>query len=236
MVFIIAEIGVNWDGDFELAKEMIVNAKNAGCSAVKFQSFTEELIKNHPEKSRLIKSSIDGTNINEISEITKKNNIEFLCTPMYPHAVNIIEPFVKKFKIREYDSRKIFDGEESEIFENVIKTNKEILMSCHKSPKSLPCYGNHKIKYLYCVPKYPTSLEELDFIKISDFDGYSNHSPEIIAPLTAVILGTKIIEIHVTNNKNENYIDNNVSLDFNELKVLIQMFEKVSKIKIGINQ
>ena len=58
MVFVVAEIGVNWDGDFEIAKSMMKNAKNAGCNAVKFQSFNEDVIKDHPQKSRLFKSSI----------------------------------------------------------------------------------------------------------------------------------------------------------------------------------
>ncbi len=232
MVFIIAEIGVNWDGDFELAKKMIVNAKNAGCSAVKFQSFTEELVKNHPEKSRLMKSSIDKTNINEVSGIAKTNKIEFLCTPMYPEAVNIIEPFVKKIKIREYDSRKIFDGEKSEIFENIIKTDKEILMSCHKSPKSLSCYGNPKIKYLYCVPKYPCELKDLDFSKISEYDGYSNHCNHVLAPLVAAVLGTNIIEIHITSDKSKKFIDNNVSFDYGELKNCINLISDLKNIKM----
>jgi len=48
MFFVVAEIGVNWDGDFELAKEMIKNAKESGCDAVKFQAYQEEIVKNHP--------------------------------------------------------------------------------------------------------------------------------------------------------------------------------------------
>jgi len=51
MVFIISEIGVNWDGNFDLAQEMIERSKKAGCDAVKFQSFEENLVKNHPEKN-----------------------------------------------------------------------------------------------------------------------------------------------------------------------------------------
>ena len=54
MVLVIAEIGVNWDGNFETAKNMMKNAKNSGCDAVKFQSFDEELIKNHPQKLKFI--------------------------------------------------------------------------------------------------------------------------------------------------------------------------------------
>ena len=58
MVFIVAEIGVNWDGSFELAEVLIKNAKKVGFDAVKFQAFDENIVKDHPESKRLMKSSI----------------------------------------------------------------------------------------------------------------------------------------------------------------------------------
>jgi len=58
MVFVVAEIGVNWDGNFKLAKEMMQNAKKAGCNAVKFQAYLEETVKSHPEYLRLVKATI----------------------------------------------------------------------------------------------------------------------------------------------------------------------------------
>ena len=56
MVFVTAEIGVNWDGNFELVEKMIKKSRDVGCQAVKFQSFNEETVKNHPEKKRLLKN------------------------------------------------------------------------------------------------------------------------------------------------------------------------------------
>ena len=53
MVFVIAEIGVNWDGDFDLLEEMVSKAKEYGCNAVKFQAYNQELVKEHPEYKRL---------------------------------------------------------------------------------------------------------------------------------------------------------------------------------------
>ena len=49
MVFVVAEIGVNWDGDFELVKQMMNESKTLQLSAVKFQAFTFDMTKNHPE-------------------------------------------------------------------------------------------------------------------------------------------------------------------------------------------
>jgi len=105
MVFVIAEIGVNWDGNFDLVKNMMAKAKEVGCDAVKFQSFELEMIKKHPESERLIKSSISKENITEIDGFSKSIGIEWFCTPMYPDSVDLLNPFVKRFKIREMDGR-----------------------------------------------------------------------------------------------------------------------------------
>ena len=129
MVFVIAEIGVNWDGNFETAKNMIKNAKISGCDAVKFQSFNEEIIKNHPEKSRLIKSSISKNNIEVINELAKEIGIEWFCTPMTVDAVTLLDPYVKRFKIRELDSRELLENKMTKLVESVLKTEKPIMIS-----------------------------------------------------------------------------------------------------------
>ena len=67
MVFLVAEIGVNWDGDIELAKEIMINAKKSGCNAVKFQAFDENILGRHPEALRLMKSSITEDNVEIIN-------------------------------------------------------------------------------------------------------------------------------------------------------------------------
>ena len=54
MVFIVAEIGINWDGDFKLVKDLMKNAKKVGFNAVKFQAFDKNITKNHPESNRLL--------------------------------------------------------------------------------------------------------------------------------------------------------------------------------------
>ena len=105
MVLVIAEIGVNWDGDLELAKEMMIQSKKSGCGAVKFQAYNYETVKDHPENERLMKATISKDNIKEIDSISRAVGIEWFATPMYPDAVNLLEPYVKKFKIRVADGR-----------------------------------------------------------------------------------------------------------------------------------
>ena len=231
MTYVVAEIGVNWDGDFKLAKQMMENAKTAGCNAVKFQAFEENIVKDHPESSRLIKTSISPENIETINELAKAVGIEWFCTPMYPNAVKFLEPYVSKFKIRVADGRPILENKNTELFDNILKTKKEIIISCEKSPQKSKYYKQDNIKWLYCVPKYPCDFSELDFSNFNDFDGYSNHCPHILAPLTAVILGAKIIEVHITSNKSKNFFDNNVSFDYNELIELVNLIRIAEKIK-----
>ena len=232
MVFVVAEIGVNWDGDFEIAKSMMENARNAGCNAVKFQSFNEDIIKDHPQKSRLFKSSISKNNIEIINELAKETGIEWFCTPMTIDAVKLLNPFVKRFKIREYDSRELIENKITDLFENLLKTGKQIMISTEKSPTNCKFFKHSQVQWLYCVPKYPCNINDLDFNNIKEFHGYSNHCCEITAPLTAAILGANIIEVHITSDKSKDFFDNNVSFEYTELSELVRLircFEKIPK-------
>ncbi len=229
--FVIAEIGVNWDGDFEIAKDMMQHAKDSGCNAVKFQAYTYELIKGHPDASRLIKSAITNSNIKKIDEIAKSVGIEWFCTPMYPEAVDFLNPYVNRFKIRWFDGKELLKNNISEILGKILETGKEVMISCDTNPKNSTFYDKPNISWLYCVPKYPCELDELNFTEINDYDGFSNHCPHFLAPLSAVILDTKIIEIHITSDKSKDFFDNNVSFDYDELSELMNLIRLSEKIK-----
>ena len=112
MVFLIAELGVNWDGDFDLAKKMMSNAKTLGFNAVKFQAFNEDTLGNHTHLDRLMKYSITEKNVQRIDEIANDVVIDWFCTPMYPEAVSFLNPFVNRFKIREIDGRALDHNQE----------------------------------------------------------------------------------------------------------------------------
>ena len=231
MTFIVAEIGVNWDGDFALLEEMMIHAKNSDCDAVKFQSFNKSIIGNHPEYERLIKTSISESNVKKINELSQSVEIEWFCTPMYIEAIDFLDPYVKRFKMREFDGRQLSENKTTDLFKKVLETGKEIIISSQHSLEKSKFYNDPKIKWLYCVPKYPCSLEEIDFSELEKFDGFSNHCPQIIAPLSAAILGAKIIEMHITSSKTKNFVDNNVSFDYDELKEVVRLIRLSEKIK-----
>ena len=230
MVFITAEIGVNWNGDFHLIEKMMKDAKNAGCNAVKLQAFNEKIVGDNPNKDRLLETSVSAENVNEIQLISKKVGIEWYCTPMYADAISFLDEYVKRYKIRFADSLDLHKNQPSPLISRVLKTNKEIIISSQKNPKNLELYNNKNIKWLYVVPKYPCTLDEIDFSCLKDFQGYSNHCRDSIAPLTAAILGAEMIEIHVTSDKEKNYFDNPVSFDPSETEHLVQLIRKTEKI------
>ena len=223
MIFLVGEIGVNWDGDYEIVKNMMHNAKDSGFDAVKFQAFSNELVRDHPQRQRLMNSSINDKNIETIDKLSRSEEIEWFCTPMYTEAVDLLVPFVTRFKIREFDGRPLLENKTTNLLERILKTNKEIIVSSEKSPKNTKYYHNPNIKWLYTVPKYPCSIDNLDFGNLKDFDGYSNHHPHFIAPLVASILGAQIIEVHITSDKTKDFIDNNVSFDYTEIKQLVRL-------------
>ena len=144
MVFITAEIGVNWDGDFALIEKMMKDAKNADCNAVKLQAFDEKIVSDHPEKNRLLKSSVSSDNIEQINSISKKVGIEWYCTPMYPNAIDFLDPFVKRDPIAIWcPSSTIAETKSGKDLKSVerstsIYPTKSALLSIHAFRKALP--------------------------------------------------------------------------------------------------
>lgn len=229
MTFLVAEIGVNWDGDLGLAKNMMEAAKESGCDAVKFQAFDESIVSNHPEKNRLLKSSINKENIDSINEISESIGVEWFCTPMIVEAVDLLKPYMNKFKIRESDSHVLLENKTNPLIETILNSSKEIIISSQQNPKDSKYYDDPKINWLYCVPKYPCNLSDLDFGDLKDFNGYSNHCPDIVAPIRAASLGAEIVEVHITSNRDRNFLDNPVSFDYSELFQLVKQIRNIKK-------
>tara|TARA_B100001540_G_scaffold317691_1_gene352190 strand:- start:9473 stop:10165 length:693 start_codon:yes stop_codon:yes gene_type:complete len=227
MVEVVSEIGINWDGDFELLRDMINKSKDAGCNAIKLQAFERATCNNHPETDRLLSSSVTKNNIEKIDELAKNTGIEWFCTPMYSAAVEFLEPFLERFKIREIDARELVKGNTTELVDLILETKKPIIASAENIPIKHTDISN--LKWLYCIPKYPCEYTEIDFEKMKFFDGYSNHCPSISAPIDAVKNGAKIIEVHTTLDKTKEFIDNNVSFDYNELTQLVEKIRMIEK-------
>ena len=255
--FIIAEAGVNHNGDIKLAKKLVVEAKKAGASAIKFQTFISE--KNISKFAKKAKYRIDSTgnkksqlemcqalelNKDEHFQILaecKKHKIEFISTPFDKESIELlISMKVKKIKVasselNNYPFLKLIAKTKKEIILSTgMGTLKEIknainLLRIHKLPKNM-------ITILHCNTEYPTPFEDANLKAIITIKnnlninvGYSDHTLGIEASLAAVALGAKIIEKHFTLDRKLLGPDHKASIEPLELKNLVNGIRNIEK-------
>jgi len=241
---LIADIGCNHQGNIFLAKKMIKKAAAVGCTYAKFQYYSADEImeyerRNPPSlytKGTLAKIRATEFTIDQLYELKSccdRVKIEFLCTPFInPKRIDHLNAIVKRWKIRERDGR---DPTDNKLIETALKTHKEVFVSTTRLPMQANLLYHPKILWLFTIPKYPASLSGLDLARVSNYQGYSNHIPTILAPLaTAISARIKgknrwIIEVHVTLGHNLDVIDKDVSFDFQELELLINYIKEIEK-------
>ncbi len=256
MVLIIAEIGVNHNGDINKAKKLIEIASEAGADVVKFQTFNSEDLstnyaplaeyqeQNSPElkdQSNLLKK-LELTEADHfiLKKYAEKFDIEFLSTAFTVQSVD----FLSRLGLRRW---KIPSGEINNIklLEKIALLNQPIIISTGMS-----CLGEietaintltsknlnkEKITILHCNTAYPTPLEDvnLNVIKTlrSSFGvnvGYSDHTLGIEVSTAAVALGSSVIEKHITLDRNLPGPDHKASLEPDEFKNLIKSIRNVT--------
>lgn len=248
--FIICEIGVNHNGDVELAKKMIEKASECGVDAVKFQTFnSEDLVtdnaktaqyqeKNTNESSQLEllkKLELTFDEFEELKNYALEHDVMFISSPFDVKSVDLLE----KLDVPFY---KLGSGELNnfELIDYIQKTNKPLILSTGMSSldEITETYNHIKNKdnliLLHCITGYPTSFSEanLNFIKTmqKEFDvpiGFSDHSPGIELPIAAVALGACIIEKHFTLDKNLEGPDHKASLNPKEFKNMVNAIRNV---------
>ena len=175
-IMIIAEIGNNHEGNFDLAKEMIIEASNAGADAVKFQTIQPEKLVSIKETKRihqLKKFQFTNNEYKKLFETAKKNNIMFLSTPFSLEAVDFLDSFVPAFKIASGDNN--YDL----LLKKIANKNKPILLSTGMSDLNQIISSVNIIEkewnslniepgliLLHCVSAYPTPLEKSNLLAI----------------------------------------------------------------------
>lgn len=231
---IIAECGVAWNS-VEEAKEMIGEASVAGVQYVKFQAYDEEAIKrlSAEVKEHLQKIMLTRSIAEELKKYAESFGLTWFATPTSEKRIDFLEDLgVKLYKVREKDSGNM------EMLQKLRKLNKPILVSAQHLPRDLMLLYDPMIYYLYCLPRYPTRLDELNLtMNIGAFRGYSNHYPGIAPPLFAAVLGAEWIECHVTLDKMRPDLDQSVSIDFQQLKQLqhlVTEFQEMRKQEVGV--
>lgn len=224
MIEIIAEIGQNFNGDMDCAKELIRLAKSNGADVAKFQVYDARALfpkEDNPWYDYNCKTELSLDNVKVLIDVCDKEGIEFMASVFDEERVDWMESLgMKRYKIA---SRSIHD----EVLVNkVLETKKPVIVSLGMwDQKELPVYhGTSRVDFLYCISKYPTDfsdlkLEDVDFDK--KYDGFSDHTIGIIAPVIAMSRGAKIIEKHFTMDKDMYGPDHRGSMCPQELRELV---------------
>ena len=241
-VLIIAEIASNWEGSISKAKKLIKECKKAGANAVKFQMWRAHDLydPSHPNWNQIKKSEITFKKAQELKKYADEQEIEFFCSAFYPEAIDILEKLnVKKYKIASRTCL-LKDPFALETLISKSQTKKSVIISMGmggNKEKIKNIFKNNDTTFCYCISKYPTKFNEIDWKKAIKYDGFSDHTIEITAPILFTTLkkinGSKkiIIEKHVKllNSKGP---DASSSIDIIKFSEMISNIRIISKAKI----
>ena len=249
--FIIAEAGVNHNGDINLAKKLIDVAKDAGADTVKFQTFKTErflskniVVPKHVKSTESLFDTIRKLELSEeghyeLSKYCKRKGIIFMSTPMDNNSVDLLDNIgVPVFKVASSDLDNL------PLLDYIAKKEKPIILSTGmgtigevgEAVEVIKSNGNDDIIILHCVSTYPPRVEDVNLRAINTLRdafklpvGYSDHTIGINIPLAAVVIGAKVIEKHLTLDKKMEGPDHAVSADPADLKNLIAGIREIEK-------
>lgn len=260
-VIIIAEAGVNHNGNFENAKKLILAAANAGADYVKFQTFkADKLVSKEAQKAEYQKANLkeDGdTQYDmlkklemseawhyELIKYANECSIKFLSTGFDEDSIDFLDSL-------NIDLFKVPSGEitNKPYLEHIAKKGKPIVISTGMSNlqeiiDAVEVMQNHqigknKITILHCNTEYPTPMKDVNLLAMKTIQnelgvqvGYSDHTIGIEVPIAAVALGAVLIEKHFTLDRNMIGPDHLASLTPDELK---QMVTSIRNIELAIS-
>ena len=233
-VFFVAELSGNHKGQIKLGKSMIRKAKESGASFVKLQYYKTERLYGR-EHSLFEKVKEAELNINQIAELKEfaedDVGIPLVCTVFVePKLVDDLERIgLSYYKVREADSQN------KALIDRVLKTGKPVFISTRRLPIDPYYLYNPHIHWLYVNIYYPPELSEFELNRVAVFDGFSCHFPNILVPLAAAVMAKAenkkeyYIETHVTLSHQMAVLDSKVSIDFSELKKLIEQIRLIEQ-------
>jgi len=255
-VFIIAEAGVNHNGDITLAKKLVNVAKEAGADVVKFQTFKAEnlvtkdaLMASYQSKNTGIKQSqqemlkkleLNYENFNELKNYCDEKDIIFLSTPHTEDAADYLDDLVPAFKIGSGDLTNL------PYLEKIAKKGKPIILGTGmgtigevKEAVEIITRYNDQLILLHCTTNYPCPKSDVNLLAMKTMQketgcivGYSDHTEGVQVPKYAVSLGAQVIEKHFTLDKNMDGPDHKASLDPYELKEMVQKIRSGTSVEI----
>ncbi len=256
MVLIIAEAGVNHNGSLSQAKELVDVAKESGADIVKFQTFNSSNLVTKGTKKALYQSLNTENNDSQLEMLKKlelsfdqqidlrnyciKKNIEFLTTAFDLESLDLINQMnLKRFKIPSGEItnlpylRKIGSFGKSIILSTGMSNMEEI----DNALNQLYLAGTSKrdVSILHCTSEYPAPFLDVNLKAMNSIKkkfkvdiGYSDHTLGCEVSFAAVSLGAKIIEKHITLNRNLSGPDHKASLEPKEFRNLVKGIRNIS--------
>ncbi len=255
-VLIIAEAGVNHNGELDKAIELIDNAAMAGADYVKFQTFkAEKIVNKNAQKAEYQKQNMQGESDTQFDMLKKlemgldwyptlinrcnEKGIKFLSTGFDEDSID----FLEKFEIPFY---KVPSGEitNKPYLQKIAKKNKDIILSTGMADlieikDALKVFidegiDKERITVLHCNTEYPTPMEDVNLLAMNHIAnqlnvkvGYSDHTLGIEVPIAAVALGAKVIEKHFTLDRTLPGPDHAASLEPDELKAMVSAIRNI---------
>lgn len=253
-IFIIAEIGVNHNGDVRIAKKLIDVAFQAGADAVKFQTFfsKDHISKYAPiadyqkndssietQLELVTKLELTKEEFLDLKKYTENYGLVFLSTPFDFKSVDLLMDLdITCFKISSGDLTN------KPLLEKIAKTGKPIILSTgmanlleiNESINWLVSSGCEKISLMQCTSSYPTEIKDCNLMVIKtlreNFDvpiGFSDHTIDSISSITAVGVGAVLIEKHITLDHNLDGPDHSMSMEPKEFQQFVQNIRNAEK-------
>jgi len=247
--YIIAEVGINHNGDLKSALGMIDVAKSSGADAVKFQTFKAEEFCGDPEQQFSYRSA--GKEVTEsmlsmfkrmelksgdwykIKEYADKSGIEFFSTPQNYSDLELLLPLsIQVIKVGSDDLTNL------PLISSYAKTGLPIILSSgmadiaevHRALRAAGWFEGGQVSMLVCTSQYPTPTDDVNIRRVSTLKaafpnlvvGFSDHSQGNEAAIMATALGAKIFEKHFTLSHDAEGPDHWFSLDPTELHAWVK--------------
>lgn len=255
---IIAEAGVNHNGNFELAKKLVDEAVLAGADIVKFQTCkAENVISRYADKAEYQKETtgeadsqlemvrklmLSYEEYGELKKYCDEKGIEFLSTAFDLPSVDYLHSIgMKRWKIPSGEITNL------PLLIKIASLGEPIIMSTGMSDldevedaiKVLKDNGAKDITLLHCTTEYPAPYEDVNLKAMKTMAdkfnlpvGYSDHTKGIEIPVGAVALGACVIEKHFTLDRNMEGPDHKASLEPKELKAMVDSIRHI-EVAIG---
>ena len=236
MITIIAEAGINHNGNIKKAFELIDIAKNCGADVIKFQTWKTKNVFNSNFNKEFItdlkKWEFDFKIFIKLKEYCVKKKIFFMSTPDDFESAKFLNKIQNTFKIGSGEiNNHIFLKYIANFRKKIIlSTGASNLIEVKRALKCILGQGIRKkdVTIMHCTSLYPTSYNDVNILAINELKklnvniGYSDHTVGYEASIMAVALGATTIEKHFTYNKNAMGPDHKMSLNPKELKEFIR--------------